>query len=109
MSFAADPKPGSLSPAASGFALSAAIVVLFNTGLAWAKDLSPRLNGFMKSLSGHHWTTHGLADLFLFVALGFIFMKTGAGEKVSANRLTAILIAAVAIAALGLAAWYVFV
>lgn len=98
-----------LSPPTVGFALSAALTVLFNTGLAWAKDAYPPLNGFMKSLSGHHWTTHGLADLAVFVGLGLIFTKTQVGQKMDPNRLAGVLIGAVAIAALGLVLWFAFV
>ena len=97
------------SAATSGFVLAAAITVLFNTGLAWAKDAYPPLNDFMKSLSGHHWTTHGLADLVVFLGLGFIFMNRRVAEKIDPNRLIGALIGAVAIAGLGLALWYAFV
>jgi hypothetical protein len=97
------------TPATSGFVLSAAVTVLFNTALAWAKDAYPPLNDFMKSLSGHHWTTHGLVDLLLFFGLGLLFMKTRVTEKIAPNRLTAVLVGAVAIASVGLALWYVFV
>jgi hypothetical protein len=97
------------SAATSGFVLAAAITVLFNTGLAWAKDAYPRLNDFMKSLSGHHWTTHGLADLVVFLGLGFIFMNTRVAEKIDPDRLIGALIGAVAIAGIGLALWYAFV
>jgi hypothetical protein len=48
-----------LAPATSGFVLSAAITVVFNTALAWAKDVYPPLNDFMRRIGGHHWTTHG--------------------------------------------------
>ena len=33
-----------LSPATSGFVLAAVIAVLFNTGLAWAKDAFSRVD-----------------------------------------------------------------
>jgi hypothetical protein len=98
-----------LTAATSGFVLAAAITVLFNTALAWVKDAYPPLNALMKSLSGHHWTTHGLIDLGLFVGLGFIFMRTRAAEKIDPNRLIGVLIGAVGIAALGLGLWYAFV
>jgi hypothetical protein len=104
-------RPGAavLAPATSGFVLSAAIIVVLNTALAWAKDASPALNEFMKRIGGHHWTTHGVVDLLFFIALGFTFTKTRAAEKIPPNRLTTVLIAAVAIAGLGLALWYLFV
>jgi hypothetical protein len=83
--------------------------VVLNTALAWAKDAYPALNEFMKRIGGHHWTTHGVVDLLFFIGLGFLFTKTRAAEKIAPNRLTTVLIAAVAIAGLGLALWYLFV
>jgi hypothetical protein len=96
-----------LTPVTSGFALAAAVTVLFNTALAIVKDSSPPLNTFMVSLSGHQWTTHGLADLVLFAGLGFVFTYMRVGEKIGAERLVGVLIGAVAVAGLGLAVWYV--
>ena len=109
MNSAIGSESGKLTAATSGFVLAAAITVLFNTGLAWAKDAYPPLNDFMKSLSGHHWTTHGLADLVVFLGLGFIFMNTRVAQEINPNRLIEALIGAVAIAGLGLALWYAFV
>jgi hypothetical protein len=97
-----------LSPATSGFVLSAAITALFNTGLAWTKDSYPPLNDFMKSVGGHHWTTHGIVDLALFLGLGIIFTKSRATEKIHPNRLNAVFVGAVALATLGLVLWYAF-
>lgn len=95
-----------LSPVTSGFALAAAITVLFNTVLACAKDASPELKNFLKSLSDHDWTTQGILDLLLFLALGFIFAKANFARKINPNRLITVLIGASGIAALGLALWY---
>ncbi len=96
-----------LSPATSAFALAAAVTFLFNTALAWAKDAYPALNNGMKSLTGHHWTTHGLADLAIFLGLGFVFLKTGLTANMNGSRVTNLLIGAVVVATLGLALWYV--
>jgi hypothetical protein len=92
----------------SSFVLAAAITILFNTLLACAKDSYAPLNAYMKRLTGHHWTTHGLADLALFVGLGLIFLATGIGEKAPPNRLSGILAATVMVATSGLVLWYVF-
>ncbi len=108
MASVSDSQPLRLSPATAGFVLAAAITVLFNTALAWAKDAYVPLKVFMKSLSGHDWTTHGFVDLLLFVGLGFIFMQIRVAEKIDPNRLIGVLIGAVGIAALGLALWYAF-
>ena len=98
-----------LSPATAGYVMAATVAVLFNTALAWIKDSSPALNNFMKSLTGHHWTTHGLADLILFLVLGMVFSKSGMAEKMDSCRLITALIAATAVAALGLGLWFAFV
>ena len=98
-----------MNSSTKGFVLAAAITVLFNTALAWAKDSIPALNNFMKSLTGHHWTTHGLVDLALFLGLGLVFTKSNAVSKVDPERLTTALIGSVMVASLGLALWYVFV
>jgi hypothetical protein len=98
-----------MSSSTKGFVLAAAIAVIFNTALAWAKDSFPALNNFMKSVAGHHWTTHGLFVLILFLVLGAIFTKSKAVSKIDPERLTTALIGSVMVASLGLALWYVFV
>jgi len=98
-----------LTAATSGFVLAAAITLLFNTALACAKDAYAPLKTLMTSLTGHDWTTHGLVDLLLFVGLGFMFMNVRVAEKMTADRLIAVLIGAVVIAGLGLALWFAFV
>jgi len=96
-----------MNKATSAFALSAAIACLFNTALAWAKDAYAPLNKFMAGLTGHHWITHGLADLIVFVGLGLIFMKMKTADKIKPARLVSILVWSVAAASLGLFAWFV--
>jgi hypothetical protein len=97
-----------LSPATSSFALAAAIAVVFNTALAWVKDAYAPLNSLMKSMTGHHWITHGLADLVIFLALGVIFQKAHITEKMDPHRVIRIVVWATVAAALGLALWFVF-
>ena len=95
-----------LGRASTAFVLAASITFLFNTALAWAKDAYAPLNSFMKSLTGHHWTTHGLADIVVFVGMGLLFMKTNAAERISPDKLVSILIWSVVAASVGLIAWF---
>jgi hypothetical protein len=99
-------EPQNLSRATSAFVLAASITVLFNTALACAKDAFPQLKNFMKSLSDHDWTTQGLADLLLFLGLGFAVARTRVAEKIGPRSLTGLLIGSVGVASLGLALWY---
>jgi hypothetical protein len=103
----ADAEAAGLTRASAAFGLSAAITVLFNTLLAWVKDAYDPLNTAMAHLTGHHWITHGLTDILVFVVLGVIFMNTGTADAVRPQRLVVRLAAAVVIAGAGLAAWFV--
>lgn len=96
-----------LGRANAAFVLSAAIAIIFNTALACAREAYPPLNKAMVSLSGHHWTTHGLADILLFAGLGLVFWKTGAAERVDSNRLLTLLVGSVVVGWGGLLAWYI--
>jgi uncharacterized membrane protein SirB2 len=95
-----------LAPVTTSFVLAAAVTVLFNTVLAIVKDSHKSLNDFMASLSGHQWTTHGLADLILFLALGFLFLSLKVGRNMAAQRAIPVLVASVVVASVGLAVWY---
>lgn len=95
-----------LRTATSSFVLAAALTVVFNTALVCAKDASAPLKNFMKSLTDHDWTTHGLVDLLLFAGLGLIFMKSRIAEQMNPSRLNGVLVIAVLSAGLGLALWY---
>src|SRR5579862_5594878 len=101
-----NPDDSKLGAANAAFALSAAIVVLFNTVVACAKDAYSPLKLFMASLSDHDWTTQGLVDVILFVGLGMVLLKTGMAEKIGSRRLVSILAGAVVVAGLSLFAWY---
>jgi hypothetical protein len=98
---------GVLDHAAAAFGLSAAIAIVFNTLLAWIKDAYDPLNSFMASLTGHHWITHGLADIAVFVILGAIFMQRG--FSMDGSRLAMLIAGAVVLAGGGLGLWFVLV
>lgn len=91
---------------AAAFGLSAGITALFNVVLAFVKDSYPPLNAFMAHLTGHHWRTHGLADVILFFLLGWLFMSRGtpAGGLTDGTVKTLVVCVIVASAALGL--WF---
>jgi len=96
---------GALTGPVAAFGLAAAITILFNTLLAWVKDAYEPLNAFMASLTGHHWRTHGIVDVVVFVALGYIFLASG--FRIGGARLAALLAGAVIVAGGGLALWFV--
>lgn len=90
----------------AAFGLSAVITVLFNTLLTWIKELSEPLHDFMAALTGHHWITHGLADIALFIILGLIFMQTGTAARMTATGMANTLVIAVVVAGIGVAGFF---
>ncbi len=66
-----------------GFGISAAITIFFNTLLMIIKEEIPSVHTFMVTLSGHHWTSHGLIDVVLFLLLGFLFSKKEIHQNIS--------------------------
>jgi hypothetical protein len=98
-----------LERSSKAFALSASVAIVFNTLLAWIKDAYDPLNKFMASLTGHHWTTHGIADVLLFVVLGYVLMNTNVPDRMSSKAVTLTVIASVIVSGLGLLIWFVLV
>lgn len=97
-----------MSPYTAGFTLSAAVAIIFNTLLTWAKETYPELNTAMKSLLGHHWITHGVAVVLIFLVLGFLLSKMPGVQKMRGTTLTTILIVSVVLSGLGIFGFFLF-
>lgn len=77
----------------AGFGLSFLVASIFNGLLIVAKENYAPLKAGMKSLFGHHWTTHGIFVIVLFLALGYIFSKTNLVKKINADETSGLVIA----------------
>ena len=89
-----------------GFGLSAAVVSIFNTLLVIFKELTPPFKNGMASAMGHHWTTHGVMVIVLFIVLGFVFTGIVKADSWGAEKLGNTLLWSVIIAGGALAAFY---
>ena len=98
---------GVLDGAAAGYGISAAVTIVFNTLLAWIKDAYDPLNSFMASLSGHHWTTHSLVDVAVFLILGAVL--TSRHVTIDGARMAMLLAGAVIVGGGGLALWFLVI
>ena len=92
----------------AGFTVAAAVAVVFNTLLAWVKDSNPAVNAEMKALLGHHWITHGVAVVLVFLILGFLFSRIGFIKRLSGKTLAVTLSVGVVLGGLGLVGWFFF-
>jgi hypothetical protein len=98
-----------ISATTAGFGMSAAFVAVFNTVFAWVKDATPALEHAMKNALGHHWTTHGVVDVIVFLVLGYLLARTQLARRMDGNKLAKIIIGAVVLGGLGLAGWFFLV
>lgn len=57
----------------AGFGLSYAVVALFSAILVVLKELIPAIKDLLVAFTGHHWGTHGILVIILFLVLGFVF------------------------------------
>ncbi len=89
-----------------GFGLSAAVASIFNTLLVIFKELTPPFKAGMAGALGHHWTTHGVMVIALFIVLGFVFSGMAKPESWSAGKLGNTILGSVIVAGGGLAAFY---
>ena len=98
-----------LDHTATAYGIAAAIAVLFNTLLAWVKDAYDPLNNAMAKTLGHHWTTHGVAVVLVFLIVGFMLSRSSADWIKSRYGAVYMLCGAVVLAGLGLAGWFLLV
>ena len=89
-----------------GYGVAAAVAILCNTALTWVKEKNPAVNLWMKNLLGHHWITHGVLIVLLFLVLGFLLSKMI--KKMNATALTVLLVVSTAAGAIGLIALFLF-
>ena len=97
-----------LSKNSTAFGISLAVASLANALLVSAKEKSPKVLAFMKGLTGHHWITHCLVIILLFVVLGLILTRMNGGEgiRVSVHSLTATVVGGVVLGALIIVGFY---
>jgi heme/copper-type cytochrome/quinol oxidase subunit 2 len=90
------------------FGLSLAICAVLNALLVATKEKSKTVAAWMQRMTGHHWITHVVIVLAAFFALGLALAQTNrAGEtKISADRLTRIVIAGIVVGTSIIAAFY---
>ncbi len=90
------------------FALSLAITSLLSALLVVIKETNKdSVFAWMAAATGHHWVSHGVLVVFLFLALGWFLGRIGLGAQLSGNALSAIITASVALSSLIIAGFFI--
>ncbi len=96
----------SLDKLSVGFGVSFFVASIFNALLIVTKEKFAPLKDWMKSFSGHHWMTHGILVIVLFVVLGYILSKAGLEKKMDADRILGLVIAGTVLGGLIIVGFY---
>lgn len=91
------------------FGLSLGITSLFSAFLVILKETHEEtVLAWMKTVTLHHWVTHGIINLVLFVFLGWALSRpnNGNGITISSKALSTFIAGAVVISAVLIAGFY---
>mgnify|MGYP001340717042 CR=1 FL=1 len=71
---------------AKSFGLSLAITNLISALLVVLKEIQEdSVLAWMKAATGHHWVTHGVLNLILFLFFGWLLARPNEGKGVTIN------------------------
>lgn len=93
----------------TSFGMSLAITSIVSALLVVVKEMSEHtVLALMKQITFHHWFTHSLFILILFVVIGWILAKAngGQGVKMPVNRFISTLVGAVVLSGVIIAGFY---
>jgi magnesium-transporting ATPase (P-type) len=82
---------------ALGFGLSLVVTNLLNAVILIVKEVSASVMDVMKAVLGHHWMTHAVLLLFVFVVLGAFFSIYEVGAKWDSRKMMFYIIGSVII------------
>ena len=100
-----------LSKQSVSFGLSLAVTAVINSLIVVVKEKSDAVMAGMKQVTGHHWTTHTLLVLVLFVFIAWMFGRTnqGQGPSMTAAKLIQTLVSGIVLAGLIIVGFYLFI
>ena len=100
-----------ISKRSIGFGLALAVACTVNAVIVVVKEKNDAVMNGMKKITGHHWTTHSLIVLLLFLGIGGVLtmVKGGRGIEMNPGRLVGIVTSAVVVAGLIIVGFYLLV
>jgi hypothetical protein len=97
---------GSAGTTVTAFGVSYAITSIFSALLVVLKEASVSVHDGLAAITGHHWVSHGVLDLIVFVVLGFVLSRTSAAQM-SAKSLIAVVVGATVVSGLIIAGYFI--
>ncbi len=75
----------------TAFGISYAITSIFSALLMVLKESSVAVHDFLTAITGHHWVSHGLLNIIVFVVLGIMLSRSGRAQM-SAGSLVSMIV-----------------
>jgi hypothetical protein len=99
-----------LSKRTVAFGVALAFACVINALLVVFKEKSEAVMAGMKKLTGHHWITHSVIVIVLFLGLGWALAqaRSGRGISITARGLIGTVVSGVAVAGLIIIGFYLF-
>ena len=97
-----------VSKSSVSYGLALAVTCIVNALIVVVKEKSDAVMNSMKQVTGHHWITHSVFVVVLFVLLAFVFGRAnnGQGVKITGSKLLSTLITGVVTAGLIIIGFY---
>jgi nitric oxide reductase large subunit len=94
-----------------GFGLSVAITCVISALLVVVKETNDGLMKFMKTITVHHWVTHGIFDVLVFLVIGYLLAKSndGKGPDIDDGKLLQAIVAGFLLGIAIVAAFYLLI
>lgn len=89
----------------AGFGISLVVTNFLNAVILLIKEKNESVMGAMKAALGHHWTTHGVIIIVVFLVLGFIFSGMKLETKFDSRQMLKYIVWAVIIS-VAITAWF---
>ena len=99
-------KDGTISAYTASFGISLGLTSLFSALLVVVKETNETTVLAWMKATGHHWVAHGVLDILVFIALGFLLVRVGESWRAHPGRVCATAFGGVVIGALIIAGFY---
>ena len=90
----------------AGFGLSLVVVSFLNAIILIVKEENTAVMSALKAALGHHWITHGLIVIVVFIILGFVFSNVKLESKLNSSKLQKYIIWSVIISGVVIAGYF---
>lgn len=97
----------SVGTTARAFGISYAITSILSALLVVLKESSQAVLDGLAAITGHHWVTHGVLNIIVFVALGFVLSRMDVGVQMTGKSLITTIVGATVVSGLIIAGYFI--